>query len=108
MIQKVNFSEFCDRFRDMNRDNAFTYEGKRALFDYLEEYEEDTGENVELDVIALCCDFTEYENLEELQGDYPDIKSIEQLQECTIVIPLDVGSFDCCGLRNGGFIIQNY
>ena len=29
------------------------------MFDYLEQYEEDTGEELKLDVIALCCDFAE-------------------------------------------------
>ena len=29
------------------------------LFDYFEEYEKDTGEELELDVIAICCDFSE-------------------------------------------------
>jgi len=29
------------------------------LFDYLEEYEESTGEEIELDVVALCCEYYE-------------------------------------------------
>lgn len=60
MYINVNFSLFCDSFVKMNRDNIFSYAAKRALFDYLEEYEDDCGEKIELDVIALCCDFTEY------------------------------------------------
>ncbi len=89
MKQTINFSEFTDRFRDMDRDNNFTYEGKRALFDYLEEYEEDTGEEIELDVIALCCEYTEYKNLAELQENYTDIESIEKLRDHTTVIMID-------------------
>ena len=98
MKQSVNFSEFCDRFRDMDRNEHFTYEGKRALFDYLEGYEEDAGEEIELDIIALCCEYTEYENLEELQENYVDIESIEELEEHTTVIMVD----------SDRFIIQNY
>ena len=60
MKQTIGFCAFCDAFRDMDRNENFSYEGKRALFDYLEEYEESTGEEIELDVIALCCDY--YEN----------------------------------------------
>jgi hypothetical protein len=30
-----------------------------VLFDYLEEYENSTGEQIELDCIAICCDFHE-------------------------------------------------
>ncbi len=98
MKQTVNFSEFCDRFRDMNRNENFTYDGKRALFDYLEEYEESTGEEVELDIIALCCEYTEYENLKELQENYSDIESIEELRDHTTVIMID----------DDRFIIQDY
>lgn len=29
------------------------------MFDYLEQYEADTGEEIKLDVIALCCEFSE-------------------------------------------------
>lgn len=60
IISNIGFFEFCDAFRDMDRNENFSYQGKRALFDYLEQYSEDTGEPVELDVIALCCEY--YEN----------------------------------------------
>lgn len=59
MHRTLTFSTFCDAFRDMGRNDNFSYEGLRILFDYLEQYEEDTGESVELDVIALCCDYSE-------------------------------------------------
>lgn len=69
MITQITFSAFCDAFRDMGRDENFSYEGKRALFDYLEELEADSGEPVELDVIALCCDYYE-QDLEGIIADY--------------------------------------
>jgi len=59
MYQQVTFSDFCDAFRDRERDDYFSYAGKRALFDYLEELEESIGEPVELDVSALCCYYNE-------------------------------------------------
>lgn len=59
MFQSVNFSSFCDSFRNLDRQDQFTYAGKRVLFDYLEQYEEDTGESIEIDVIALCCEYVE-------------------------------------------------
>ena len=89
MKQSANFSEFCDGFRDMGRNEQFTYEGKRALFDYLEDYEESTGEEIELDVIALCCEYTEYASLKDLQEDYTDIESMEDLEDKTTVIMID-------------------
>ena len=44
MYETVRFSDFVDRFHDFDRANQFSYEGLRALFDYLEEYKEETGE----------------------------------------------------------------
>ena len=62
MIESVNKYDFQDAFRRVGRNDQFSYDGQRALFDYLEEYEEDTGEQIELDVIALCCDFSEHDS----------------------------------------------
>lgn len=69
MKQNINFSQFCDSFSDSYKDN-FSYYGKKALFEYLENYEEDTGEDIELDTVALCCDYTEYENALECATEY--------------------------------------
>jgi len=58
MHQTVNFTDFHNAFKQL-RPNNFSYEGLQALFEYCEDYERDTGEPQELDVIALCCDVTE-------------------------------------------------
>lgn len=55
MIQTINVSDFRDAFRACNRHEHFSYEGLGALFEYLEE----TDPDYELDVIALCCEFSE-------------------------------------------------
>jgi len=96
--QNVYFSIFCDSFSDTYKNN-FTYKGKRALFDYLEQLSEDLGEDIELDTIALCCDYTEYENLEELQSNYSDIETMEDLENKTQVIRIE---------DSEAFIIQSY
>ena len=59
IASNIGFCHFCDAFRDMDRNENFSYEGKRALFDYLEGLSEDIGNDIELDVIALCCDYCE-------------------------------------------------
>ena len=95
MKQTISFGQFQDAFYNMDRQNQFTYKGKKALFEFLEEYEDDTDEEIELDVIALCCDYTEYDSLEDFwleydEEDYPDIDAIE----CeTQVIQIDDDSF---------------
>ena len=43
---------------------AWSWNGAKALAEYLEEYEESTGEEMELDICAIRCDFSEYANLE--------------------------------------------
>ena len=99
MIKKtVDLKDFRDEFKAYDRDMNFSYEGQRALFEYLEDLSNDLGEDVELDIIALCCDFTEYESLKELQANYSNIKDLEDLEERTRVIPV--------GLSNR-LIVQN-
>lgn len=58
MKQTVNFSTFQMAFESLRPDN-FSYEGLSILFDWLEQLEQDTGEELELDVIAICCDFSQ-------------------------------------------------
>jgi hypothetical protein len=65
----------------MGRGDQFSYEGLNILFNGLEQYEADTGEGVELDVIALCCDFSE-ESEEEIKENYSYmIKEGEDLEQ---------------------------
>lgn len=59
MKTTVSRYDFERAFADAGRKDQFSYEGLKALFDYLEDYEEQTGEEIELDVIALCCDYNE-------------------------------------------------
>jgi hypothetical protein len=101
IYKEVNFSSFCDSFSDSYKNN-FTYEGKKALFEYLEQLSDDAGENIELDIIALCCEYTEYESFEELQKQYPNIEDFEDLNNHTTVIEVDND------LKDEQFIIVNF
>lgn len=82
MKQSVTFTMFREAFRNAGRADQFSHEGLEALFDYLEELEADTGEQIELDVIALCCDFWE-SSAEEVCHDFglepPDGESMEDI-----------------------------
>ena len=62
MITTVSQTDFVDAFRDMGRQDNFSYNGLNALYDYFEDYSEDTGESIELDVIALCCEYSEHDS----------------------------------------------
>ena len=65
----VTESMFKDQFVAYGRADNFSNAGLSALFDYLEESEQDVGEELELDVIALCCDFTE-SDIDTIANDY--------------------------------------
>jgi len=59
MIQTVNNSDFHNAFNSMDRGNQFSYEALNLIYEHLEQYEQDSGEPVELDVIAICCEYSE-------------------------------------------------
>lgn len=77
----VTSAMFADAFRRMGRENQFSREALGSLFNYLEEYEQDTGEDMELDVVALCCDFTEYRTAVEAVADYYGFTSELEAEE---------------------------
>jgi hypothetical protein len=58
----INQSEFIDALTRTYDDTNFTYDGKVALFEYLEQLSDDIGNDIELDTIALCCEYSEYTN----------------------------------------------
>jgi len=97
MRRTVNVHDFRQAFVDYDRAENFSYAGLEALFEYLVSLEEDTGEEMELDVIGidiLCCDFSEYENIKEFQEDYGDeYQTIEDIEDQTTVIPVDGDRF---------------
>ena len=96
----INESEFRTAFHKMGRGEQFSYDGLTALYDYLEQLEYDTDTEIELDVIALCCEYAEYDSLAEFQKDYgEDYQTIEDIEERTTVI-----------LKHSehGFIIQQF
>lgn len=82
MKKTINFYDFTEAFKKAGRGNQFTYSGLRTIFDCIEDYENEAHEEIELDVIAICCEYAEYENIAEFwlvydQEDYPDIDAIE-------------------------------
>lgn len=113
----VTSAMFADAFRRMGREDQFSREALEALFEYIENYEEDTGIRVELDVLGLCCEFTEYATAVEAASDYgftteleaedyedaedfeeaKEEEALEWLQDRTEVVIFD-----------SGLIIQNF
>tara|TARA_R100000781_G_scaffold73638_1_gene45955 strand:- start:179 stop:478 length:300 start_codon:yes stop_codon:yes gene_type:complete len=90
----LNFDGFERAFQRYGRGEQFSYEGLQALFEWLEDIESDMGEDIELDVIGLCCEYTEYDNLQIFQDENgKEYECIEDIENETIVIPIDEESF---------------
>lgn len=59
MKTTVGKYDFRQAFSDAGRKEQFSYEALDLLFEYFEQVEDDTGEEIELDVISICCDYAE-------------------------------------------------
>lgn len=89
MKATVTEKQFIDAFDFYGRSRNFSNEGRIALFEYLEDYEEFTGEEIELDVIGLCCDYKEFLDIEDLQRNHPKIEDMDELRDHTTVIEIE-------------------
>ena len=102
MKQTVSNTGFHQAFSDYNRKDNFSSDGLDALFEYLEEMENGLGEEIELDVIGLCCDYSEYPNaseavdamghLEDCEDDQTDDELLDILRDHYQVIEVPGGS----------------
>lgn len=104
MKQTLNTSEAADLLM-ADKDAGWSYAGARALVEYLENLEDDTGEEIEFDRVALRCDFTEYESAREAAEDYgwePDEDADEEAALKWLTDRTTAITF------NGGVIIQQF
>ena len=96
IIQTINEYQFVEAFRQCGRGEQFSREALFALHEYLEGLSEDLGEPIELDVIALCCDFCESDAQEIVSeysikvenGEEPHEAALEYLSSETMAIDL--------------------
>ena len=85
IIETLNQDQFVNKFTAIRPDN-FSYEGLRTLFTAIEDCTESMGEDIEFDPVAICCDFTEYNNLQEVIDAYDCITCEEDLYDYTTPI----------------------
>ena len=86
MITHVTQSEFIDTFRNSHSyKNQFSYDGLMALFEYLEEYEDSTDEQIQFDMIGLCCEYSEYSNIEDFINDYQDYQEMSYTEVMSVL-----------------------
>ena len=102
----VTHSKFIDALSACYNTKYMSYDAMTALYNWYEELEDDTGTEIELDAVAIGCDWTEYSEKEVIR-DYCyllDIKEedmthtdvedlIDALKYETSVIELDNGNY---------------
>ena len=99
MNKITNGHEFVAEFAQWSeRKDQFSRAALCALYGYLDELSDDIGEDIELDVVGLCCEWAEYKDMEAVKEDYEScniipnlIKNLSDLQDQTTVIEFDGG-----------------
>ena len=108
MKTTVNFSDFVDAFRWCDRYDQFGYDALQIIFDYLEEYEDSTGEEVELDVIAICCDYS-VDSPDDIAANYSiDIEDMDEDEIADTVREYLEENTTILGETGGQFVYQQF
>ena len=120
MYKTISRSDFVSAFKQSERKNQFSYAALCAIFDHITEIEEGS-EEIEFDLVSICCDWCEYasaqeaaqgygfESLDSQWGEDNDMKALElerfnerralkYLRHDTQVIEL----------KGGAVVIQNF
>ena len=101
MYTRVTEDSFRNTFLTSDYKNNFSYDGLTALYDYFSELEDELGEPIEFDLVAIAGEYSEL-TIKDLRDNYSidkDIDVIEYLQENTIVIEIE---------NSDSVIIQDY
>ena len=92
MKETVTVYRFLHAFQGSNTyQNNFSHDGLIALFEYIEQVEDDIGEEFEFDMVGICCDYTEYDSLEDFNADYSSddkVYTLDDIREETVVIEI--------------------
>ena len=112
MIKTLNAYDFHRAFEQLRPDN-FSYEALDVLFEYFEELEESTGQPIELDVIAICCDFVELDCDEIIENystciDEEDYDDDDEKQELVLAYLSEHGYGHCGVTKQGTVVFQSF
>tara|TARA_R100000278_G_scaffold109064_1_gene85986 strand:+ start:202 stop:564 length:363 start_codon:yes stop_codon:yes gene_type:complete len=105
IIDVVEESSFVHTMAQEN--HGFSRDGASALYWYLEDISQGSGQDILMDPIAIRCDFSEYNDFEDLKNDY-SVESIEELQEQTSVIPFEGYDLEAKAVVPKGWIVQAF
>lgn len=87
MYKRINLEQFIEEFKVCGRGTQLSRQALEKLYSYYEEMWEDCGIEIELDVIALFCEWSE-EPLIDVLKNY-NLETTEQLENNTTVIRID-------------------
>lgn len=110
MKQTITENEFVTMFNQVRSEN-FSDEALRALFQYHIELEEELGTELEFDPIAICCEYSEFDDAIEACKEYgfdysDDIDNREDaLEECLEHLRYNTSVI---ALEGSGVVIVNY
>ena len=101
IIVKINGGlEFAAEFEQWpQRKSHFSRPALHALYEHYDELSNDIGEDIELDVVGMCCEWSEYKDIEAVKEDLitePGV-TLSDLQNSTTVIVFP-----------GGLLVQEF
>ena len=114
IVKTFNEYDFINEFKAYNRMDNFSLNGLRILFESLEQTAIDCGFNIEMDVIALCCEYNE-ETLADIIDNYDidmtDCDSADEKIE-TVEYYLQDNTYVCGSYEDGNgdtyFVYQSF
>jgi hypothetical protein len=108
MKQTLSTGQVADALR-RDENARWSYEAAHALAEYYENLETETGIEIELDVVAIRCDWSEYKTANEIaeaydiafDGDEEDVEDVvlEYVNERSEIIKLPNGA---------GYILRSF
>jgi len=88
MKNTINSDYFRNWFLNSQYKNNFSVLGLSSLYDYLVDLEEEQNTEFNFDPVAFACEYSEYENLQEIIENYNSIETIQDLENNTSIIPV--------------------
>ena len=114
LYERVTAGTMADRAHRLDRyDQLGGYEGINALHEYLEQLAEDMGEPIELDIIALCCDWSHHDSLVEAAEEHDDdelaaLMAIRESEDHSDIVDWFTDRTTVLKLDNGTYLIQAF
>ena len=105
---RVHKEMFIEKFKKSIYGSNFSTEGLATLFDYLEEFEKDSGIEIEFDIETIACDFEEFTSIKELRKEYYNDILSKDLSDAEYLEKLQDFSNTILHLKNGGIIINSF